>query len=79
MKASTVALSEALPDIAKLLDYEIEHAAGERVAWTLVVFTEGRASYISSAKREESVAEIKKLLALWEHGMPDIPAHEVRA
>ena len=52
-------------------------AAGERVAFTLMVFTEGRASYISTAPREFSVAEIKNLLTLWGHDMPDVPAHEI--
>ena len=51
--------------------------AGERVAFTLLVFTEGRASYISTASRPESVREIQHLLELWGHGQPDVPAHEV--
>lgn len=77
MKASTLALSWSLQDIARDLDKAIEKAAGERVAFTLMVFTEGRASYISTAPREFSVAEIKNLLTLWGHDMPDVPAHEV--
>lgn len=77
MKGSTTALSHALGDIAKDLDKAIEAAAGERVAFTLVVFTEGRASYISSASREDSVREIRNLLDLWERGMPDVPAHRI--
>ena len=77
MKASTLALSRSLQDIARDLDKAIEKAAGERVAFTLIVFTEGRASYISTAPREFSVAEIKNLLTLWGHDMPDVPAHEV--
>lgn len=77
MKASTLALSRSLQDIARDLDKAIENAAGERVAFTLMVFTEGRASYISTAPRDFSVAEIKNLLTLWGHDMPDVPAHEV--
>ncbi len=77
MKASTLALSRSLQDIARDLDKAIEKAAGERVAFTLMVFTEGRASYISTAPREFSVAEIKNLLTLWGHDMPDVPAHEI--
>lgn len=78
MKLGTVALSEHLQDIARELDRRIKEVAGERVAFTLLVFTEGRASYISTAARAESVREIRHLLELWEQGMPDIPAHEVR-
>ena len=77
MNASTLALSRSLQDIARDLDKAIEKAAGERVAFTLMVFTEGRASYISTAPREFSVAEIKNLLTLWGHDMPDVPAHEI--
>lgn len=77
MKASTLALSRSLQDIARDLDKAIENAAGERVAFTLMVFTEGRASYISTAPRDFSVAEIKNLLTLWGHDMPDVPAHEI--
>lgn len=77
MKDSTLALSRNLQGIARDLDKAIEDAAGERVAFTLLVFTEGRASYISTAAREDSVREIKNLLTLWGHEMPDVPAHEI--
>lgn len=79
MKQSTIALSQKLQAIAQGLDAAIEEAAGERVGFTLVVFTEGCASYISTVKRDESVREIKHLLQLWGEGMPDIPAHEIKS
>ena len=69
-------LSRDLRGIAADLSKRIEKSAGEPVAFTLLVYTEGRASYISSASREDSVREIKHLLELWGHDMPDIPAHE---
>ncbi len=71
-------LSVGLQDIANRLDDDIERTAGKRIAFTLLVFTDGRASYVSSASREESVREIRHLLDLWGQGMPDVPAHEVR-
>lgn len=77
MKQSTIEISRNLQDIAKDLDKAIEAAAGERIGFTLVVFTEGRASYISTVKRDESVREIKNLLHCWGEGLPDIPAHEI--
>ncbi len=76
MKASTIALSKELAAIARGLDRVIADAAGERIAFTLVVFTEGRASYVSTASREDSVREIKTLLAHLEAGMPDVPPHQ---
>lgn len=78
MKQSTIRLSQHLQGIAQALDETIESVAGERVGFTLLVFTDGRASYISTVKREESVREIKALLDDWAKGMPDIPAHEVQ-
>lgn len=77
MKPSTIRLSQHLQAIARGLDQSIEAAAGERIGFTLLVFTEGRASYISTVERADSVREIKTLLSLWEQGMPDVPAHNV--
>lgn len=76
---NTMQLSKDLQGIATDLSKQIERSAGEPVAFTLLVYTEGRASYISNATREESVREIKHLLDLWGQGMPDIPAHEFSA
>lgn len=69
-------VSEEMQSLARKLDQMIEEVAGEPVAFTLLIFTEPRASYISSAPREQSVQEIKHLLSLWEQGMPDVPAHK---
>ena len=70
-------ISLALQDVARRLQADLDGIAGEPVAFTLIVFTAPRASYISNARRDESVREIKYLLSLWERGMPDIPAHQV--
>lgn len=74
---SAIQLSKDLQQIAAQLDDLITASAGKRVAFTLLVFTDDRASYISTASREESVSEIKELLALWDAGMPDVPAHKI--
>lgn len=77
MKDSTIKVSQAMPAIADALEKFIEAVAGERIGFTLLVFTEQRASYISNVPRVDSVREIKGLLADWEAGAPDIPAHKV--
>ena len=74
---SELKISYALQDVARRLQADLDGIAGEPVAFTLIVFTAPRASYISNARREEAVREIKYLLSLWEQGMPDVPAHEV--
>lgn len=77
MSQTAIKLSQQLQEIAQDLDNAIERAAGDRIAFTLLVFTGGRASYISTAARADSIREIKFLLELWEQGMPDVPAHDV--
>jgi len=70
-------ISRKLPDIAKEVDRLIDEAAGEKVAFTLMIFTEGRAQYISSCDRADSTREIRRMLDYWESGAPDIEAHKV--
>lgn len=79
MKESTLRVSRHLQAIAQGLSEILEEISGEKLGFTLLVFTEQRAQYVSNCKREESVAEIKHLLELWDKGQPDIPAHEVQS
>lgn len=75
MASEAEKVSRELQAIAQGLDGAIEHVAGRRVAWTLVIYTDGQANYISSASREDSVRELRKLLEIWESGEPDVPVH----
>ena len=77
-ESATIAVSKRLREIANSVDAQIKDAAGERIGFALVVFTDGRASYISNSSREACVIEINRLLDMWKHGMPDVPAHEVQ-
>ncbi len=77
MESASIKISRKIQGFAKSLDKKIEKAAGVRVAFTLIIYTDNRASYISTCDRLESITELKKLIALWEKDMPDIPAHEV--
>jgi hypothetical protein len=72
----SVAVSLQLQEIAQRLDVDIQRAAGKRVAFTLLVFTDGQTNYVSNAPRGDSVREVKRLLEQWESGMPDIPVHD---
>lgn len=71
-------LSMNLTNIAAKVDKSIEGVAGERVGFTLIVYTEGRASYISSVDRKDAMEQMERLLELWKQEMPDIPAHEYK-
>lgn len=76
MNKATIRLSQNLQKIARKLEKEIEKASGENIGFTLLIYTEGRASYVSNVDRTDSIRELKYLLELWEQGMPDILAHE---
>ena len=72
-----IAISERLQELAREVDRRLADIAGEPVGFTLIVYTMPRASYISNVAREDAVRNILDLLAAWDAGMPDVPAHEV--
>lgn len=70
-------ISQALRHIAGVLDEALEKIAGHRVSFALIVAPDDWVSYVSNIEnREDVAAAMRKLLANWEEGMPDIPAHE---
>ncbi len=73
----TARLSRRLQDIAGVTYDAIEAVAGERVDFSLVVWSAGRLQYVSTANRDDVKAALQQLIASWDAGMPDIPAHEV--
>lgn len=74
MKPSPAALrlSEGLGDIARELDARLERAAGTRVAFTLIVWTDGAANYISSASREDVLRELPDFMESMARGDPPL-------
>lgn len=70
-------VSENLQRLAQGIDAAIEAIAGERIAFTLVVFTPQSGNYISSASRQENVRELEHLLRMWREGKPDVPLHKI--
>lgn len=72
-------VSLALQTIAQEIDVRLADIAGRRVGFSLVVYTDGRLQYVSnSTDRAEIAAVLRKLLAGWEKGMPNVPAHEIQ-
>jgi hypothetical protein len=78
MSSPTNKVSLALPAIANQLDKQLEDAAGERVAFTLIVYTPERANYIGNCNRDEAAKAITEMIEAWNAGMPDIPAHKIQ-
>jgi len=79
MKECSIKVSKKMPEIAKLINDKIVDTGGERLGFTLIIFTDERASYISNCNRKLSTEAIKHLLDCWEKDMPDIPAHNYQS
>jgi hypothetical protein len=77
MNHDMVLISKALKPLAEGIDESITRLVGHHIGFCLVVFTEGRAQYVSNCDRQEVAAALRELLTRWEQGMPDIKAHEV--
>lgn len=68
-------LSVSLQGIASQIDDALTDAAGERVAWVLIVSADDVSQYVSNADRKSGTALLESLLARWKAGRADIPAH----
>jgi hypothetical protein len=68
-------ISEAMQGLARGIDEAIEEIAGERVAFTLIIYSEKVGSYISTASREDNIEQFALLTEQWANGVPDVPAH----
>jgi hypothetical protein len=73
-----VRVSRELQQIADELSARLEGVAGRPVAFSLFVWTEGRAYYVATTNDRAAVkALLHEFLACWDAGMPDVPAHQV--
>lgn len=77
MSKPAIAVSQQLQALARKLDEDIEKIAGQRVGFSLFVYTPERMNYISSIDRAEAIAVLENVLEGWKQGMPDVPAHKV--
>jgi hypothetical protein len=68
-------LSIALPIVAQYLNDLLTEAAGEEVAWVLVLQADKVAQYVSNTERKDGAELLESLLARWKAGRADIPAH----
>lgn len=77
MNKVTRKVSERMQRLAAVVDGAVTETAGQKMGWSLIVFTEGRAQYISNCSRPEVVTAMKELITAWDAGLPDIPAHQI--
>lgn len=66
-----VRLSRNLQRIAKMLDRELEKAAGARVPFSLYTWGGQRCQYVSNSPREEAKVAMQECLDRWDQ--PDDP------
>lgn len=74
--STSMKVSARLQDAARLVDEFLEEAAGERVSFSLIVWTKGTINYVSNAEREDVLMALEEMIARWKAGHPDIPAHK---
>lgn len=74
---AAVKVSRALPEVASVTYEALAALVGDRVNFSLIVWTEGRVNYIATAERDDVKGALKELVKNWDAGMPDVPAHEV--
>lgn len=75
MSSQTVRVSLILQDLAAGINEVLKEAAGEEIAFVLVVQADKVAQYVSNATRADGTELIESLLARWKANRADIPAH----
>jgi len=77
MSSPSIAVSQQLQALARKLEDDIERIAGQKIGFSLFVYTPERMNYISNVDRKDAERCLETLLESWKGGMPDIPAHKV--
>lgn len=70
-------VSKVLHPLAAKIDEVLSYTAGERVPFSLVVFTPNRANYVANVERDRAIEALEELLAFWKSTAEDVVAHEV--
>lgn len=76
MSDADIRISRTLQALAGGVEATLQRAAGRPVLFSLWVWTDGRAQYVSNADRASVVAAMREALDRWEAGQPDVPQHE---
>ena len=73
--ARSIALSLSMQQLARVVDDFLANRAGERLPFVLMLQLDGAAQYVSNCARADGAQMIRDLLARWDAGRADIPAH----
>lgn len=79
MSKADIRVSRHLQTIAKNLSKDLEKAAGQRMAFSLIVFSDaedGETNYVSNCARKDAAKSLQKVLERWQQReLIDVPAH----
>lgn len=75
MPSQSARVSLQLQDLAAGINAVLAEAAGEEIAFVLIVQADKVAQYVSNATRADGIELIESLLARWKAARADIPAH----
>lgn len=68
-------VSLILQDLAAQIDATLAQAAGEKVAFVMVLQADSVVQYVANTSRDDGVALLASLLDRWQAKRDDIPAH----
>ena len=75
--ATAARVSVELQTLAKAIDRHLELTTGEKHGFFLFVYAGGEVNYVSSDGDRPRVAKaMREIIAKWEAGTPDTPAHQ---
>lgn len=69
--ARAVKVARRLQKIGRMIDRELEKAAGQRVTFTLMTHDSGRTQYVSNGQRDNMREIMQELLDRWDSN-PDL-------
>ena len=76
-KITDALISSRLQSIARKTDLIIQEEVGEKCGFILLVWGPHEVSFVSTdPDRAQSIAAMKEIIAGWEAGERDIPAHK---
>lgn len=73
--SQSLRISLGMQALASTINEALTALAGEEIAFVLVVQADNVAQYASNTKREDGASLLASLLARWQAGRADIPAH----
>lgn len=73
MKNTAAAIAEKMDDLCRVIDDKISEIVGERVGYTVIVWTSPRAIYGSNMEIANFVGGTEKMVNMWKTGNVGIP------